>query len=355
MTEHDENLVGPALELAPPQRSERLTVFPLITREEVELPYLLLADALADGTLEITEVGSGTVPTLRAANRGEEDVLILDGEQLVGAKQNRMTNRTLILPARSETKIPVSCMERGRWDRGDRRFRSAPQHSPGRVRKTARKLEARRVATGREASPDALSGAQSEVWSEIRDHARALDAHSPTEALDHLYARRREDIVGRVGRFPPVEGQVGLLAFLDDEVLGLDVVGGRAHWARLHDRLLRGYLMDALGREHLRRAASAGAGPSASAGGTGRGEPDAPDQADALRFLARVGNAARDEAPTVGKERYAVLTGDVLGAEVTDGDRLAHRSAFAPDEDGGGGAVHGPGPIAGPRSRRRSP
>lgn len=361
----ERNVVGPRLELAAPQRAEPLTVFPLVTRQETELPYLLLADALEAGTLEITEVGSGSVPSLRAVNRGEEDVLVLDGEQLVGAKQNRMTNRALLLPAGSETKIPVSCMERGRWRDTGRTFRSAPQHSPGKVRRKARKLEARRVALGLEASPKALAGAQGEVWAEIRDQSASLGVDSPTEALDDLYTTRRRALSEWAERFPSVDGQVGLLAFLGAEALGLDVVGGRSHWARLHQRVLRGYLMDALGRGDVRRAASGAEGPGApAAGGSSVGGPSAagrggdggaePDEADALRFLARVREADRAEAPTVGKGTYVVLSGGVLGAELTDGDLLAHRCAFPPEEDDDrGGVVYGRGPIAGPRTRRR--
>ncbi len=53
-----------------------------------------------------------------------------------------------------------------------------------------------------------------------------------------------------------------------------------------------------------------------------------PDEADALRFLAEVAGAKRTPAPTVGKGAYAVLTGGVVGAELTDESLLAHRNAF---------------------------
>jgi hypothetical protein len=38
-----------------------------------------------------------------------------DGEQLVGAKQNRILNMTVLVAAETEVTIPVSCVERGRW------------------------------------------------------------------------------------------------------------------------------------------------------------------------------------------------------------------------------------------------
>jgi hypothetical protein len=108
---------GPILDIrvAGPQQHENLRLFPLIARGAPELPYDLLVDALAAGTLSIGELGTGQVPTLVAKNGSERDVLVLDGEQLIGSKQNRITNRSMLLPAGAVTEIPVYCMEQGRW------------------------------------------------------------------------------------------------------------------------------------------------------------------------------------------------------------------------------------------------
>jgi len=93
-----------AVEPGTPHRHENLTIFPLLAKRQPDLPYLLLGDALDLGVLSIGELGSGSVPSLVATNKGDLDVLLLDGEQLIGAKQNRITNRTIILAAMTETK-----------------------------------------------------------------------------------------------------------------------------------------------------------------------------------------------------------------------------------------------------------
>lgn len=311
---------SPSLKLAPatPQTHHGMTVFPLVSLEPVELPYVLPDEAIASGTLTIEEVSeSGSVPELLAFNSGVTDVLVLDGAQLIGAKQNRMASRSFILPAGSKTGIPVSCIEQGRWGFRERKFRGAPQHSPSESRKSVRKLEMRLSEGGDYFDTGSLSAAQGEVWGSVEAYSQKLGVHSQTSALDDVYDGARSRIEDWVAEFPCVDGQVGLLIFRDDEPLGLDVIGGRALYARLHDRLMSGYALDAL---------------DALEGGPANEKPGdsgaIPDESHALLFLGQVQEARRTEAPTVGKGAYYVLSETVVGAELVDGERLAHRSAF---------------------------
>ncbi|NNK49234.1 MAG: hypothetical protein HKP01_10210, partial [Gemmatimonadetes bacterium] len=281
------------LEVAPGAavRREDLTIFPLIAEPQPELPYLLLGDALDLGCVSIGEMGSGSVPSLVATNSGDLDVLILDGEQLIGAKQNRITNRTIILQAKTKTVIPVSCMEQGRWHHVSPEFRSRPKprHAPPRVRRQAREVEAAYAATPSRASASVLHAAQSDVWREIADVGVSMGVNSDTGAMDEIYDHHSESIDDWIASFPCREDQVGLLAFLGRRPLGLDVVGNQALHARLHERFLGGYVMDALARRRPTRSKASGA----------RSTEVSP--ASSLRFLSVVGSAQRGEAPTVGK------------------------------------------------------
>ena len=85
-------------------------------------------DALALGTVQIGETSeAGRVPELRVLNHGDRAVFLLDGEELIGAKQNRVLNLSILVPPHSESTIPVSCVESGRWSRRSAHFGSAPR------------------------------------------------------------------------------------------------------------------------------------------------------------------------------------------------------------------------------------
>lgn len=315
-----------ALRATAPQRHGCLTVFPLLTGTPQPLPYRLLAEALSDGTVTIGEVGTGMVPSLLARNRGEVDVLILDGEQLIGARQNRITNRSMLLPAGLTTEIPVSCMEQGRWHFTTDTFRPAPKarQAPAGVRRHAKQAEARAAASTGCVDRRAAAMAQGAVWDQIADYGARLGGASDTGAMDDLYERRDVDIDAWLAAFPLEPGQVGLLAFLDGTPLGLDAVGCPDLFSRLHARFLGGYVVDALAS-------------GAVAGGGRGGESETPDEADALRFLAAVAATTRVPSETVGNGEYRVLAGGTIGGELVDAPtaaaRLVHLSSFPADRE----------------------
>lgn len=310
-----------------PQSYKHLTIIPLLSDSEATLPYRLLVDAMAAGQFRIIEKGSGTVPTLIAANSGELDVLILDGEQLIGARQNRTTNRSMIVAAGSEVEIPVSCMEHGRWHHVTPQMAVKSDISPANVRRHARNVEADHVRRRATVTANALSEAQGAVWDEIALYADKLGAHSPSGALDYVYDAHTSTIGEWVNAFRREEGQVGLLAMIGDQPIGLDAIGCRKLYAQLHERFLHGYVLDALSSD--------------PASGTTTAER-------AADYLRKVREAVRTPAGSVGKGSYAVLTGAVVGGELIDGERLVHLSAFPNTE-----VEHFDSPVAPPSWRRR--
>jgi ARG and Rhodanese-Phosphatase-superfamily-associated Protein domain len=85
---------------------------------------------------KVTEINDGGhVPELTVLNGLDADVLILDGEELVGAKQNRIVNTTLIIGRMREVVIPVSCVEQGRWHYRTKAFKSSKANLYAELRK----------------------------------------------------------------------------------------------------------------------------------------------------------------------------------------------------------------------------
>jgi hypothetical protein len=228
--------------------------------------YATLDEALPLG-FQITEVDeSGAVPELTVHNPLDKDVLLYDGEELLGAKQNRILNVTVLVGAHTKTRIPVSCVEQGRWASRSAAFASAPHaaHPELRRRKSSQLL----------AAPLARGAAQHAVWDEVRMTAERLGVGSPTAAHADTFVTRSDDLASLRGAFPPATGQCGAVFALGDS-LCLDYVSRPEAWARVYPKLLDGYLLDALGRLDGKPSTGVEAFVSAVARATTRRQPSA--------------------------------------------------------------------------------
>lgn len=114
-----------AIQLGEPIEHRGVVIAPLFPRLQPGAEYLTLEDAIPLG-FRITEIdAAGAVPELLATNPLASNVLLYDGEELLGAKQNRILNVSVLVAATSETRIPVSCVEQGRWSARSEFFASA--------------------------------------------------------------------------------------------------------------------------------------------------------------------------------------------------------------------------------------
>jgi ARG/rhodanese/phosphatase superfamily protein len=220
-----------------------LTVVPLLAPGCAEPDWLTLTEAGDKVTIEEINEG-GSVPTLRLRNRAERSVLLLDGEELVGAKQNRVLNTTVLVAAQATVTIPVSCVERGRWSYRSRGFVPSDHslYASLRAKKMARVSESLRRGAGH-------LGDQAEIWKDLAAKAAFLRTSSPTGAMNDVYARYEETLRRARETLAAQPGQVGALVYLRGRWLGLDALAAPGLFARAWPRLCSGYAADALGQE----------------------------------------------------------------------------------------------------------
>ncbi len=315
--------------LGSPQIHNNLVLFPLISRGNVERRYQLLDEALAQGCARVTEVSeSGSVPELKFVNECDWPVLLLDGEELVGAKQNRILNLTVLAPAHKTIVIPVSCVEAGRWRAESAEFSSAKRthFSRGRARKAARVTESLR-STGTRSSD------QSEVWADISEKAARMNAFSATDAAAALYDTHRAHLEEYLGSFSAADNQLGAVFAINDEVVGLDLFGCSANLSSLLPKLVQSYALDAIDA------------------GDGKVKPE---RASAERLIEDASNAATEHFPAVGEGDDLRLQGERIsgGALVAD-RRIVHLCVFRLQESLNAGSENRRSRLARASLRRR--
>ena len=182
----NDTLAEPAL--AAPQGYANLAVYPLIAPPAAagagspadEADYLVLDEALQKKLARVTEVSEGgSVPELAFENFADRGVLLLDGEELVGARQNRVLNITVLVGAHQKITIPVSCVEHGRWRYNSDEFASADRalFSRARADKT-RHVSAPLRQNGSRRSE------QGEVWDRVAEKSAKFSVRSGTRSME---------------------------------------------------------------------------------------------------------------------------------------------------------------------------
>lgn len=237
------------IELGELQQLKNVAVTALFEPKSTTVSYLTLSEALRDGILRVTEINaSGSVPKLKVTNSSDSLVLLLDGEELTGAKQNRVLNTSVLLAARSETVIPVSCTEAGRWAYTSAAFEESGNIMPGKLRAN----RARAVSSSLDSIQEFRSD-QSAVWNGIDRMAEAAAVESPTSSMADIYEAKQKELDDYLDAFSCVPNQKGLLVFVKGSVAGFDILSSSAAYEILHSKFVKSYVMDALLQKHKSR------------------------------------------------------------------------------------------------------
>ena len=238
------DLIRSGLNPGQPRGSHGLTLVPLFGGAPAK-EYLVAGEAFEAGLLTITEVESGSVPEVAALNSAGVPVLLLDGEHIEGAMQNRVLNSTALIAAQHKTILPVSCVEHGRWhyEAGDS-FAPSEDIAYARLRSKNAASAAMSARTEGRRHVD-----QGEVWDDValKHQERSVQA-SPTGAMSDAYDSSRGEIAEMLRELhAPEPGQTGVIACVSGACVALDAFDRPETLSKLWTRLLRGYAMDALG------------------------------------------------------------------------------------------------------------
>ncbi len=308
------------LKLAAPQSVGPLTVFPLVGPAGA-LQYRAFTQAIELGALVKELDGGASVGELRLENPTDLALLVYEGEEVLGAQQNRSFDTSVLVGAGRGANLHVTCVEHGRWDsrRHGEHFAPSPQAADPHLRRVKRHAANLRAAAG--APPRADQG---EVWHEVGERLQRHDVDSASDAMSDLYDHRRGDIDRMAHAVRQVEGQVGAVAQVGGRTVALDLVSRPDVFAHLLPRLAQGYALEALG------------------------ERDAePDEQAATAFVGEALHAPRAPQQTPGMGRaFGFVAPAVVGGGLTVGDELVQLCAFpeAPAPEGR---------IARPARRRR--
>lgn len=234
-------------EAGAPVLAYNLAVVPLHTRKGPPYDdYTVLEEAQAAKKVSIRELDSdGTVRELRVHNRDERPLYLVGGELLLGGKQDRMVQNDAVLDPGERQRVPVFCVEQGRWNGQSLAFQPGLAVAHPDLRRAA------------------LFSEQGAVWGEVARKSQVSGVSSPTGTYRRVFqdAALRQRIGKYLdeiqGQLPRDERLAGLAVAINGDLEVVDVFDSPKLYAKLERKLLASYVLAALekqpGQEHEER------------------------------------------------------------------------------------------------------
>ena len=299
------------------QVHRNLTVFPLLAPNGIVPDYLILEQALDQNVIRITELDTeGSVPELKLKNLGKKKVLIIEGEELIGAKQNRIVNSSFFIAGKIEVVIPVSCVEQGRWSYRSERFESGKKMMHASLRREHQEEIRFSLKRG-----DGYRSNQGRIWNDIAEKSARMEVKVPTGAMADVYDNFEDDLSRFLEKVHLIEYQVGAVFAINGQVLGLECFGCHDTFKKFFDKLVKSYALDAL--DSLKKQQSKSVPPD-----------------KARRFIKSATKSKGEAHPSIGLgENITFESRIVSGSALVEGNRVLHISAFKKEKSGNSSGV----------------
>ncbi len=281
-----------------PMMLRNLVLVPLLGeggREE----FSVLDEAIETGAAKV--VDSQSISAVYLDYTGSLPLYIVDGEEIIGALQNRVVNTAVLVEEQGRVTLPVSCVEEGRWS-GSSIFRS----SHASAYPSLRALLASSV-TDSLSRRGKFDSDQSAVWRIVSSTLKSVNVRSRTMSMHDMYIGLEKELDRYIEELEFPQDTVGFLAWSGDEFLGMDLFGNRILFDKLWRKLLRSYALEALTK----------------------GATSFPNRSKIDELLESLKKRTLRKFPAVcAGEEYRCKTTDFVGRALLKGEYLIHMAFF---------------------------
>lgn len=228
-----------SVELLESQKYKNVEAIPIKSDSFGAKDFLTIKKGYEMNLVEIKELENSSVNCVLCKNDSVVPLLLIDSDEITGAMQNRIINDTLLVPARSSLKIPVSCTEHGRWHyKGDAKESRAfkPSHYSANI--STRRRKSRAAYEERHY--------QSDVWDSIDRFEQQAEYRSVTSSLNDSYENLKEKQNDYLSKFKIEQGQNGVIFIVNGELKGLELFYNHSIYKEYHDKIFRSYIIEAI-------------------------------------------------------------------------------------------------------------
>lgn len=208
-----------------------MSVIPIKTEFGMDVDILNLNKGLDLGIVSISECEPSTVGEVLVKNDAVNPLILLDGDEIIGANQNRIVNSSLLIPPYTTMKVSVSCTEKGRWE-----YTKGFEHS--------KYLANSKTRVAKEYCNFHEENLQSVVWESIDELESDLLVKSKTSAMSESYETFKNVHDDYIMHFPLENLQTGAAIIINGEIKGIEIMQTPSLYRQYHEKILRSYIID---------------------------------------------------------------------------------------------------------------
>ena len=218
-------------------RKNNLSVFFLSSKVKKVDNYLCFSEALKKDLISVNEVNErGAVRYLKLSNKSNQKILVLESELITGnaLKQDRVVDRTTLVPENTTIMLQVSCCEKNRWSPAVANNISVSDtlfFSKGRLDNSIEIYEKSKTD-------------QFKIWDNISERLNDFKIKSFTGSTEEIYQKRKKDIEDLLLSFKPKFNSLGVAIAIGNRIISIDIFGDSNIFNIYFPKILRSVIID---------------------------------------------------------------------------------------------------------------
>ena len=206
-------LINQNIQILDLQQNSNIQIAQLNRVDSSSMNIISIHDAYRDSLIQINEVSQeGQVNKIILKNLSTQHVFILDGDIILGAKQNRIFNTSILIGPMKECYLSVSCIEKNRWQKSNSSFRPANYLSHKSLRKKKIDSDYNRSRYN-----------QNEVWDEVSNLNKRYNQRSKTSSHTTLHESKKPLVDNLKYKFDINPNASGLAYFINGNLQGIEM------------------------------------------------------------------------------------------------------------------------------------
>jgi hypothetical protein len=186
---------------------------------------------------QFRELDTPDVNQIIFENRGDDPVMMLNGDEITGSLQNRIVAASNLVEAHTSAPVPVICVEENRWEEiggFHTGVISYPRIRSILIQSRHKKIDTQRI-----------------IWDEIDRKLTVTKTMSQTSSMHDIYNNVGAEIERYVEGFNGFDhGTIGFIGVAGNRILGCDVFSTPSVYQRFEHKLIKSYALDALEYQH---------------------------------------------------------------------------------------------------------